>query len=379
MRTVRVVLENSDEELIRALGAGRGTTDIDVRVLRRFGFSGSRLYIVTFGGGLPFVAKIAPRDKYNEERNAVRAAGHFFKDGQNLSHKTTRGSGHGGLLYPHAVADTADHVTASKELRQVVFATREEGFRLPVQFSQPDADVAKILDGVFSLLATARSAATKATLHWSSEYAAYARRDFSDPAIRCILSQRAAEDSFSFLGAEIANPLRVIDQLQREDAKAATFTPIHGDLHPSNVMISDQGECHLVDFAKARKRSHCLKDYALMECSLRFMLFPHHVNLEEQLVVDELLLRRDGGEELEAYSEPSHLAPFYRRLGSSVATIRSAAAGLITSEWDFHEYIATLFLILYGNMGFSVYNRVTATRALGLMGRELRRAGFLQR
>jgi len=59
MRTVRVVLENRDEDLIRELGKGKGTGDIDVRMLRRFGFSGARLYILTFGGGLPYVAKIA--------------------------------------------------------------------------------------------------------------------------------------------------------------------------------------------------------------------------------------------------------------------------------------------------------------------------------
>src|SRR6185369_17173739 len=118
----------------------------------------------------------------------------------------------------------------------------------------------------------------------------YARREFSDPTIRCILSRGATEPRLAFLGAEIANPLVVIEQLQRTTTNGATLTPVHGDLHPSNVMVSDHGECHLIDFAKARKRAHSLKDYALMECSLRFMLFPHHVNIEEQLTADTMLL-----------------------------------------------------------------------------------------
>lgn len=181
-----------------------------------------------------------------------------------------------------------------------------------------------------------------------------------------------------FLEADIFNPLTFINDQCFKARYKCSRGPVHGDLHANNVIIDRYRNVRLIDFAWAHSSKHVLVDYVLMECSLRFLLFPNSINPSEQLEVDKILLEADGPERLAKIDFESPNGICYRRLGAILAEIRSQAREHISIDCGcgFCEYLAAQFLVLFGQMSFSDYNRLIAARALGLIARKLKDSNF---
>jgi serine/threonine protein kinase len=276
-------------------------------------------------------------------------------------------------LYWHQGGSTEQQIKDSYELRDCLFNTEWS-----------DKSLINIFKGIEDACAGAREKTSPVQLQLGREYRQYLRRsrktgeDKPTKVLTSLFGSNQGRPTFPFVGETILNPILFLKSECFKAKLQATVGPIHGDLHPSNVIIDKNRHVHLIDFAWAKKRGHVLKDYVLMECSLRFMLFPHYVNLEDQLKVDKLLLSRDGSKKLESWHSSSPINHHYQTLGKVLTILRKQASRFLSarSEEGFLEYLAAEFLMLYGLMKFDDYNRLVAARALGLIAKRLSEKKF---
>ena len=356
---------------------------VKVRELGRYGNSGARLLLCFPGRGAPLVAKIhTDETKIIDEYTAAKSAMPFFKDAYVPSSGPAQLNGSCALLYWHQGAETQSGVVTNSysELSKMVFG--EGDWRSFACCDKDDGYIIGIFRKMFHRFDAARQARKRTNFVFRSEYKRYTRRVPAEAVLSAVLGSDRGRSEFSFLGAQIVNPLKFIDDEVFDRARKGWVGPVHGDLHATNVMVNKAAEeVHLIDFAWAKgdkEPRHILVDYVLMECSLRFLLFPHHVEPNEQMVVDDLLLLRDGAEQLVERTANSRLAAHYARLGLMLREIRDQAAPYLSeqNERGFLEYLAAQFLILFGQMTYGDYNRFMVARTLGMIARKLKTDKF---
>jgi hypothetical protein len=346
---------------------------ISVRELGRYGNSGARLLLGVLSSRMPLVVKIHDKVKIQKEHQAMKRVANFFRD-VNLPAEPAYYGDKGALLYWHQGAGAESQLCSSNELRDIVF-DYDEPNRL---FRHSDNDIVALLRKVWHCCGAARDSAKKAPFNYNDEYKRYMRKEAAEAVLSCIVGRNRDKQDMLFMGGEVSNPLLFINAKCLQQQYFGKIGPVHGDLHANNVIVDGSGSVHLIDFAWATSRRHVLVDYVLMECSLRFLLFPHHVDPIEQLEVDTILLKPDGGKRLAGWDWDSPLANYYRRLGIVVDEIRTQARRFQSDSSDrsFLEYLAAQFLVLFGQMSYRDYNRLIAVRALGLIARELITSNF---
>jgi hypothetical protein len=350
-----------------------GRTDlITVRALDRFGYSGARLYLCFPGeASIPFVVKIDDAARIRREFKATKSVQVHFADID--AYEPVFRDGLGALLYKHKGGATEGQIDRSAELQKLVFGERVRRDGLAVRFRVSAQKLRRIFESLYgSTLELPRNASRPRRFTIDEEYQLALRLTYANPVAESLLGNDVGARRLKYLNTEILNPRAFIEDARHRTIEGAVG-PVHGDLHASNVIIDATGGVHLIDFAKASTNGHLLKDYALMECSLRFLVFPHHVNLEEQEQVDRQLLDEDGGTRLRSYSGGS-MAQHYQRLGEALDVVRHFARKALGNE-KFDQYLLSLYVILYGNLGFPAFNRHVALRALGLIADRLMQSG----
>ncbi len=360
------------EQCFLSIGALADKT-INVQELGRYGKSGARLLLCYPPSGLPFVVKIHREAKIKVEADAIASVADCFRDALPLAHPAYY-DGLGALLYNHHGASTARKSGESRELRDLVY----EYDPSKRAFKHPEEKLISALQRVWYSCEVARDCAQPCSFNYLEEYDWYIRRDTASGPIASMLGRKREQPEFRFLGGEVVNPLDFINQPFFTSPRLGKVGPVHGDLHANNIIVGFDDSVHLIDFAWAAQKRHVLVDYALMENSLRFLLFPDFVDPSEQLEVDLVLLRPDGALDLAKWPESSRLAPYYRRLGALIRVIRDQAQAILggNGEREFQEYLAAQFLILFGQMSYRDYNRLIALRFLGLLARRLSLQGF---
>lgn len=354
---------------VRALSGKK----INVQELGRYGKSGARLLLCYPPSGLPFVVKIHTENKIKIEAEAMANVADCFGDALVFG-QPAYCEGFGALLYRHHGAPTAKKKEESKELRDLIYDYDSSSGA----FRHSEEKLISALHRAWYSCEAARGSAETRSFSFAAEYDWYIRRSTSWGPVNCMLGDKRDHSEFRFLGAEICNPLHFIDQPCFKKTQVGKIGPVHGDFHANNIIVGSDDSVHLIDFAWAVEQRHVMVDYALMENSLRFLLFPDYVNPSEQLEVDMLLLRPDGAKLLAEWPESSSLSPYYRRLGRLVCAIREQAQGFLggDGEKEFQQYLAAQFLILFGQMSYRDYNRLIALRCLGLLARQLSLQGF---
>lgn len=89
------------------------------------------------------------------------------------------------------------------------------------------------------------------------------------------------------------NPFWLLDELLSYEAQM-TVGAIHGDLHPRNIVISENSSV-LIDFGWANGDAHIAKDYVMLEANFRFQSMTHKysheylVNLSKSITSEEIL------------------------------------------------------------------------------------------
>jgi hypothetical protein len=158
-------------------------------------------------------------------------------------------------------------------------------------------------------------------------------------------------------GREWINPFWVTEELRRlAKTTPACLGAVHGDIHPRNIMLSEDGGPCIIDFGWADDNAHIAKDFGLMESNLWFMT-----------------LRPDVGfDDLQRLHAFVHFGGAGATLGndyldgrvSLIHCIRESAKTHFvgTPDWDV-EYLVPLFLIAFGLLSLAEFSdNVTAAR-----------------
>ncbi len=143
----------------------------------------------------------------------------------------------------------------------------------------------------------------------------------------------------SAFGKEHTNPLWVLACL-RDQEYDFHCGAIHGDLHPKNVVLSEE-EPHIIDFGWAQPDEHVAKDFVLLECNLRFMLLRRDMDIESTQRFARWI---EWNKRV-----PEVSCDYCSRRMQLVRRLREIAAKHLpdTKDWD-KEYVIPLFLTAFG-------------------------------
>ena len=351
--------------------------NVYVSSFRRFGLSGARLLLIYFDRepkGVPFLLKVASLKKTQDEYDATKALGLLVQEARLaadcvFSAKDPSGKKFGALLYIHHGADGPVGAADPKALRELIYDPE-----------MPLPKLRKILSEVFAKLNNAHSKVIAKKVLLGTHFKSYLRRHNAPRRgsrfrIGRVLAPNAARKEIAFLGARIFNPLKYVDVLSKH--AYLLVAPVHGDLHPDNVVIDRKEMPHLIDFAWARGRRDVLVDFTLMENSIRFMAFPRPINLADQLMVDRALVYERGFDRIPSLKlcTEEHRED-YERLACAVGIIRERARTLLGPQFSMRRYLLTQFILLYGLLRYNDYEPYASTRALGLIAARLRKIGL---
>jgi hypothetical protein len=339
-------------------------TELWVDRLDRVGFTPSRLFVVYLDGpreGSPFVVKIDTAKRIRREASAAQEVQGSFPGEVMTARHIARARGKAAILYPlHTSHPETENVTEFKDLIfEPASIGDEERTRLCVNHIQ------KLYEEVCH---RAHHSGEEKLVELGEEFKDYLRGEKGDRPtfkLRALFGRRSRRTHREFLGADIADPRHVRGALLPLKP-LCRVADIHGDLHPNNIVIGPS-EPHLVDFAWGKHRAHVLKDYVLLETSLRFLLFPRWGGLDRQLEMDRLLLSEDGPARV-IDDSAGPLAPYQVRLAGILQVIRRAARDAWGTGYSFDHYLLAQFLVLYGVLSYDDYNFPVAVRALGLIG-----------
>ena len=173
--------------------------------------------------------------------------------------------------------------------------------------------------------------------------------------------------------AERINPLWVVERL-----KPLRFSMqlglVHGDLHPGNIMVRDEDSPALIDFGWSNQRAHVAKDFALMECNLRFLTLRATV---AEADLDAFTTAVAWEAPLEGVEDD-----YLTRRWDLIQLLRQRAKGLFADDtnWD-REYIVPLFVVAFGLLRFApqLGNQRAAIRFIEQVARHLAAALALGR
>lgn len=337
-----------------------------VSMFERFGFSGSRLYRLTPESGKRYVVKVNRAEKIDKELVSANSVSDLFHDVE-LLHASGPIDGESALPYVLHEADPDDgHVVELKDLYER--ALRGE-----------DGAAARAVDAIrrtylkcFHAHKLLESQPTT-TLH--DHYKRYFR-------IRAKGLDRlhhlydTCTDPLLAYGREIENPRDAIQKLAHANLRPLFAHAVHGDLHPSNVVLSSSEDPRLVDFAWAEKGQHVFKDFITMESSLRFMAFPRHVHPALMAPVDSALNTHwscDVAEDIVRSARESQGRIGLLAMIACVREVRKACDKVASSAKlddavKTQEYFRALALLLLGQQQFDSFPLIRVIANLSQLG-----------
>lgn len=139
---------------------------------------------------------------------------------------------------------------------------------------------------------------------------------------------------------EFYNPILCLDKLRRYET-SLRFGAIHGDLHPKNIVLTENDEPRVIDFGWAGDNKHIAKDFVLMECNLRFVALRPDVGLKDLSLMTNWI----GFDE----KPPKAISADCKARIALIEKLRELARTRfpINTNWD-DEYIIPLFLVAFG-------------------------------
>ena len=328
---------------------------IHIEPLGRFGYTGARLFKAHFDKnrvGAPYVLKIDTVKNVNSEALAQTKAAAFYPNTYPQQVDSPSG-GELSLLMYNMIVDSSGDITELREQYEKV--------------GDP-SDFLDSLDKMYALCKNAHSPEGIRTT-FDAAYDKYLRNSRPDKLAE---SLGTSEIKLEFFGGNYWNPTNIVKTIgQKEGTLAKGF--IHGDLHPNNVVINQHNKPSLIDFAWAGE-GDILIDFVLMECSLRFLLFPHNIDWPAHRRVAQMLVTEDGPAEIiQFYKENPNTVhqERYLRMAQAIQIVRSRAKDHAKSYWDFDNYLCGQFMMLYGLSKIEAYPFAVTVDALGIIGTKL--------
>lgn len=165
-------------------------------------------------------------------------------------------------------------------------------------------------------------------------------------------TQRKVKD----LDREWTNPFWVLEKLRSLKPQLLYCGATHGDLHPRNIVFTDFGIPHIIDFGWSGVDSHIAKDFALLECNLRFVTLQTSLGSEDLLKLANWI---SFGE-----TPPTLKSRYGNETIELITHLRKTAEDHFRdpNDWDL-EYILPMFLISFGLLKhIQQYDNQIATR-----------------
>jgi hypothetical protein len=141
-------------------------------------------------------------------------------------------------------------------------------------------------------------------------------------------------------GEEWPNPGMVVRRILDLPSFNACAGPVHGDLHPKNVVIDRNQRVNVIDYGWASPSGHIIKDYVLMEANLRAITLSSHADVN---------LVRDFAGHLTPSAPPiSAWGPIaFREAITRSFLWKQVIQHRLASDWN-REYLIPLFLVTFG-------------------------------
>ena len=360
--------------------------EINVRPLGRHGFSGASLFLLWTEAELlrRFVVKIGSKTDIDAEVKALKSVDKFFPDAKvetDPPHYFHSGE-LAAIIYPF-ISLHPQVGTYTTELEHFCFLDNKKDHVCELGNLVGRRDV-ETLDGcallfkrVFEKCKKAHNnSVVKPATYWHHYSVSLKSRERIDFRLRQMygIEIDTTPGELVMLNEKVANPLVVLDKLI---GKSDEFLlgPIHGDLHATNVVLDSTGMPHLIDFAWAKNQGVIFKDYTMMECSLRYMVFPTHRDPKIHLRIDRACLEESGLESLQSDKNFfQNVSEDYRRLITLLIVVRNHAKKVsvnkMKGKW-FESYLKNLFVMHYRLHEYPDYGLLSA-RALGLLALHIR-------
>ena len=226
-----------------------------------------------------------------------------------------------------------------------------------------------VLDATFRLLRNLHHRLNKAQLEerlYCEEYERYLRKlDGGEWGLEWKEAWGTSETHHvDDAGGRFANPFWILERL-RTVRKPMYIGAVHGDLHPGNVVLTDD-QPRIIDFGWARDSAHIAKDFVLMECNLRFHTVRPELNQRDVHALSDWI-KWDT-------PIPEALVRYTRDRAELIQHVRDIAKRTFPKEtnWEW-EYIVPLFLVAFGLLRFApqLGNQQAAVRFVLALGTEI--------
>jgi hypothetical protein len=324
-----------------------------VRPLGRYGYTESRLYLVYCAprdAGIPFVIKTDRPEVVRREAEGVTRLGVYFTGAQSARIFPHFHSGPPeAIVYPLVSLDGSGTVT---ELKDLVY--------LPAHVRRRDRPSSvRLLQSTYESCRTSHQG-SMATFRFGTQYEAYLRetpeRLLADPLPHVFPRGRTA----TIYGQTLRDPRRILEAVKQLQV-TTLICPVHGDLHPNNVLFGRNFVPVLIDYAFGHLGGHFIKDFILMECSLRFLQIPKLLQPDLMTQLDDALLEEDGYRT--AFRSRGRTAEVLKETADLVEAIRTECR-LRHASYDFSEYLVAEYMMLMGALRLLPYQDFRTLRAL---------------
>jgi hypothetical protein len=354
-----------DLGLLRRCATGRGLSRATVKRFRRFGRSGTDLYLLSdtdHRSDAVYVVKLGGRVDIEKEGDRTGAARSWIggQDGEDVFPVF---QGDRGALCVSYKADGDDVVELQDLFGRATRGDVEAGTLLLSNLS-----------ATYEILFRESHRPSRSVHDYTylDLFDRYRRKRHNDRVTE-LFNSRQSPLRLQTMDVT-SNPLERIDELLARPIKRVLVSFVHGDLHLSNIVLRDR-EPALVDFAWSEMDDHACKDFVMVESSLRFMLFPRAVH---PAVVEEVDTQLNAEWSVEAARRVIQDLPASNSrvavevMLDGVERVRQHAdvvgeQFLSPDEWH-REYFTSLYLVLAGQQRFDTFPLVRVIANLSQIG-----------
>lgn len=137
------------------------------------------------------------------------------------------------------------------------------------------------------------------------------------------------------------NPLWVLGRLKGLPHVPLFCGAVHGDLHPRNIVLSENLDPHIIDFGWSRDDAHIAKDFVLMEFNLRSVVLRPNISFRAVEQMAQWI-------EFDSHCPRTKHQYLDERL-ELIQALRNIAGRHFPADtdWD-NEYVVPLFLVSLG-------------------------------
>jgi hypothetical protein len=236
-------------------------------------------------------------------------------------------------------------------------------------------DPTDVLRGVYELMhgihRHGRVECERRRLKYSTAYDKYLRKLHTTKRAM-VESIFGTDETTRLLGKTWPNPLRVVDNLVSMAFEGAAG-PIHGDLHPKNVVLDRSGRPRIIDFGWALPRGHVVVDYVLMEVNLRAVTLSAQISHNDAIALAEML--EDG----DPVPDAAKIVVARANLIRDILWTSARVSG-ISKDW-MREYLVPQFLVAFGLLKFldSAHNQHALLATVLALGSRIAASGIIKR